>query len=114
MSRGGLYVKLPIVVEVRQWWPDDEAHTEEVIAWLEAGEAHFALRNYGIKQLKLHTLEGLMTVEPGAWIIKGPFGEFYPNRGDIFGSTYRPATEAETAAYHEGVFRPVELMPDGN
>ena len=34
------------------------------------------------------TLEGVMTVLPGDWIIKGVNGEFYPCKPDIFDKTY--------------------------
>lgn len=34
------------------------------------------------------TLEGVMTGEPGDWIIKGVKGEFYPCKADIFAATY--------------------------
>lgn len=34
------------------------------------------------------TLEGLMIVSPGDWIIRGVQGEFYPCKPDIFAATY--------------------------
>lgn len=40
--------------------------------------------------LLISTLEGEMTAEVGAWIIKGVQGEFYPCKPDIFEATYEP------------------------
>jgi len=39
-------------------------------------------------ELKIKTLEGLMHVSLGDWIIQGVKGEFYPCKPDIFESTY--------------------------
>jgi hypothetical protein len=39
----------------------------------------------------IHTLEGVMTIGPEDWIIKGVKGEFYPCKPDIFEATYEPA-----------------------
>ena len=43
---------------------------------------------YGIK-----TLEGLMEVQEGDWIIKGVKGEFYPIKNYIFLQTYEKVDE---------------------
>lgn len=42
-------------------------------------------------QFKIRTLEGVLTVSIGDWIIKGVKGEFYPCKPDIFEATYEPA-----------------------
>lgn len=39
------------------------------------------------------TLEGLLRVSPGDWIIRGVKGELYPCKPDIFEATYEPAEE---------------------
>jgi len=36
----------------------------------------------------IHTLEGVMIVSPGDWIITGVQGERYPCKPDIFEATY--------------------------
>ena len=36
----------------------------------------------------VHSLEGIMEVAQGDWVIKGIKGEFYPCKQDIFGATY--------------------------
>lgn len=38
--------------------------------------------------LQIKTLEGVMTVNTNDFVIKGPFGEFYPCKPDIFAATY--------------------------
>lgn len=40
------------------------------------------------KEVKIKTLEGVMTAEPGDWIITGVNGEQYPIKDDIFKKTY--------------------------
>jgi len=41
------------------------------------------------EQVKIETLEGLMTAEVGDWIIKGIQGEIYPCKNSIFKATYQ-------------------------
>ena len=41
------------------------------------------------------TLEGIMTAEPGDWIITGVKGEKYPCKPDIFDMTYESVSENE-------------------
>lgn len=38
--------------------------------------------------LSIKTIEGVLTVSDGDWIIKGIKGEFYPCKPDIFAATY--------------------------
>ncbi|WP_342480024.1 hypothetical protein NST07_20455 [Paenibacillus sp. FSL L8-0340] len=42
------------------------------------------------KEMKIETLEGVMTASPGDWIITGVNGEKYPCKPDIFKKTYSP------------------------
>lgn len=39
-------------------------------------------------RLEIGTLEGLMTAQPGDWIIRGVAGEIYPCKPDIFAESY--------------------------
>lgn len=41
--------------------------------------------------VQIPTLEGVMTANPGDWIITGVNGERYPCKPDIFEKTYEPA-----------------------
>lgn len=43
--------------------------------------------------LHIPTLEGVMTAQPGDWIIRGVKGELYPCKSDVFDATYEPVTE---------------------
>ena len=40
------------------------------------------------EEIKIRTLEGVMTASPGDWIITGINGEKYPVKDDIFKTTY--------------------------
>lgn len=42
----------------------------------------------------VRTLEGVMRIMPGDWVIKGVRGEFYPCKPSIFDATYEEATDA--------------------
>lgn len=44
--------------------------------------------------LQIETPEGIMSAEPGDWIIRGVAGEFYPCKPDIFEATYEPVEVA--------------------
>jgi len=51
--------------------------------------------NYeGFHRHTIETLEGVMQVQIGDWIIKGIKGEFYPSKPDIFEQTYEPVEDA--------------------
>lgn len=39
-------------------------------------------------ELYIATLEGRMRVLPNSVVIRGPKGEYYPCRGDVFNETY--------------------------
>ena len=75
------YRKKPVVIEAVQWTGNN---LEELRAFVP--EQH---RNNKIHQpLGIVTLEGVMTVSEGDYVIKGIAGEFYPCKPDIFEKTY--------------------------
>lgn len=43
----------------------------------------------------IDTLEGVLHVAPGDWIITGVNGEKYPCKPDIFAKTYEPVEERD-------------------
>lgn len=43
------------------------------------------------RQLAIGTLEGVMTAQPGDWIIRGTEGELYPCKPSVFERKYEPA-----------------------
>ena len=49
-----------------------------------------AERHEGPAPRMISTLEGVMTAQPGDWIITGVNGEKYPCKPDIFEKTYEP------------------------
>lgn len=79
--------KKPVVIEAEQYVPGGQLHIE---AWM---IGHNAREQFGVSgdDVHIHTLEGIMTANPGDWIIRGVKGEFYPCKPDIFGATYEPA-----------------------
>lgn len=72
----GRFRKKPVVVEALQW-------TGENIEELRAFIPKKLLRG-----TKIVTLEGVMTISRGDWIIKGVLGEYYPCKPDVFEKTY--------------------------
>lgn len=79
-----LYRKKPVVIEAVQWTGDNVGDimrfTEQVpdrtLEFLDGGF------------IKIETLEGTMTANPGDYIIMGIKSEFYPCKPDIFKETY--------------------------
>ena len=72
--------KKPIMVQAVQLTNDNVL---EVFRWCNANEW-----NTDPAELKIKTLEGVMTVREGDYIICGVNGEFYPCKPDIFAKTY--------------------------
>jgi hypothetical protein len=44
---------------------------------------------YGRIKLTISTPEGVMTANPGDWIIRGTEGEYYPCKPEVFAKKYR-------------------------
>lgn len=78
------YRKKPVVIEAVQW---TGKNLNDLLLW--------AKRDIGVDlstdQLKIKTLEGVMTADLGDWIIRGVKGEYYPCKPDIFEATYEDA-----------------------
>ena len=76
--------KNQVVIEAMQFkgkWTGDGA---DILEWMGRGGDW----SQDTSELKIHTLEGVMTASSGDWIIKGVAGEFYPRKPDIFDATY--------------------------
>lgn len=112
------YRKKPIVIEATQWFKNgdhpkdnsisiqDPLTDEYRLSW---GEIVDRFHDPDLKYVgrdncsvckkpylehgSINTLEGMMTVCPGDWIITGVKGEYYPCKPDIFEATYEPAWE---------------------
>lgn len=70
--------KKTIVIEAEQWFPGKQI------------KGVMVRNDHLIAHIK--TLEGLMTVTSGDWIITGVNGEVYPCKPDIFEKTYEPVS----------------------
>ena len=88
--------KKPVVVDAVQY-----------LAGLDEGSAHkipgvctctkMGVDHYGPH---IHTLEGVMQVSDGDYVITGVNGEHYPCKPDIFLKTYEPVTTFEPEPGH--------------
>lgn len=75
--------KKAIVIEAEQWFPGSNMEIVKEEVWKDGPYE-------GYKKAYVETLEGIMLVSPGDYIIKGINGEFYPCKPDIFAKTYDP------------------------
>ncbi len=75
------YRKRPVVIEAEQWFP---GRPVDGVREIETGDPFTKIVG------QVDTLEGVMTVIPGDWIITGVKGEKYPCKPDIFALTYEP------------------------
>jgi len=78
------YRKKPMVVEAYQFNPAEKADYIHILSFSDAG--HGIDNRWGIE-----TLEGIMEVKVGDWIVTGVEGERYPVKPRIFEVTYEPA-----------------------
>jgi len=78
------YRKRPVVIEAFQYDGENCRSAAEFV-----GETHedddLCCDSH---VYRIETLEGIMSANPGDWIIKGVKGEFYPCKPDIFEATY--------------------------
>lgn len=75
------FVKKPIPIDTIQW---TGYNFDEIANFM--GDSRPVIA--GTNNLLISTLEGEMKAIPGSWIIRGPKGEYYPCRKDIFEETY--------------------------
>lgn len=74
------YRKKPVEILAVQWKGDN---LHEVLEF--AGTSAFVRIE---DELKIDTLEGIMNVSVGDYVIRGIAGEYYPCKPDIFAKTY--------------------------
>jgi hypothetical protein len=71
--------------------PEDDA--EDFLRFMGLAERNIAwTRNWRSGLMRIVTLEGSMSAQPGDWIVKGIKGELYPVKPDIFKATYEPVS----------------------
>ena len=99
------YRKKPVVIEAFQMTKERRSDNRDWPCWLnEAWNKSFAEvsavscedfpESDGTDRLIIHTMEGVMHVNWGDWIIQGVKGELYACKPDIFAMTYE-AVESE-------------------
>jgi len=76
--------KKPVVIEAVRYMGDNFNDIRQFVG------KDFPLHQLGDDKLGIQTLEGVMWVSPGDWVICGVKGEFYPCKPDIFKATYEP------------------------
>lgn len=80
------FIKKPIPIEAVQWTGDN---VDEIMNFMGDNPPVFDYWN----RITIQTLEGEMKASVGSWIIRGPKGEYYPCRQDIFEETYEQISE---------------------
>ncbi len=80
-----LYRKNPIVIEAFQF---TDKTKDRVQTWVRCNTACNFEGPRNEPCLDIQTLEGVMRVSLGDYVIKGINGEFYPCKADIFEKTY--------------------------
>lgn len=103
--------KKPVVIQAFQF--QQPTSVDEAPDWLiEAVRQEAFLVVDGVAHIT--TLEGVMTAQPGDWIIRGVKGELYPCKPDIFAATYDQVapTTAGTSALQPHQQRVVDEKRD--
>jgi hypothetical protein len=77
------YVKKPVVVEAIQMLSDNIEQVYEML-----GDNLIIVGDTDNKKHFIDTLEGIMELSWGDYVIKGVKGEFYPCKPDIFELSY--------------------------
>ena len=90
MTAPRTFRKRPVQVEAMQY--DGTRESGECLYRWSSGAVDWATVCHGepwpTPALNVATLEGLMTVSPDDWVIRGVAGEFYPCKPGIFAATY--------------------------
>ncbi len=81
--------KKPIIIEAWQF-TEENLENGSLGPPVKAGMVTIYRPHNGVGEVfaEVPTLEGIMTITMGDWIIKGVKGEFYPCKPDIFEMTY--------------------------
>ena len=77
------YIKKPIPIDALQWTGENFDEIHEFVT-------NKPIVITGNNELIISTLEGDMRAPEGSWIIRGPLGEYYPCRREVFEETYEP------------------------
>ena len=104
MSEAQRYRKKPVEVEAVQF-EGGPLNATQVIGWImanggvarwhEASPAHDYLGEDALEHLSLNTLHGTFRAMVGDWIVRGPSGDFWPVKPDIFAETYEAVESSD-------------------
>lgn len=83
------FMKKPVVIEAEPFTDENKDRAFNFVT-CNCSPSH---NDSGAPEMKIQTLEGVMTASLGDWIIKGVNGEFYPCKPDIFEKTYLAVNE---------------------
>ena len=89
MSAPQRFRKKPVEVEAIQYLPHDNC--EQVGAFMGFDVDGEGCDETGNDEYAVETLHGLVWASPGDWIVRGPSGDYWPVKPDIFKQTYEPA-----------------------
>lgn len=110
------YRKKPIEIEAFKWTGDIN-QTEDPIWIVEAikkGDAWVQEDSInGAIEMRIKTLEGVMTANRGDYIIKGIKGEIYPCKPEIFEMTYEAVEERKDCGSKNEKINVVIIKCDG-
>lgn len=97
------FIKKPVVVEARRWDGSEESQ-REIVNWAEgwvSGWFYF---------LEVLTLHGHTRADVGDWIIRGPSGDFWPCKPDIFEESYGEAVIEPTNPARDLIYEGIEAF----
>jgi cysteine synthase len=104
MNTPKTYRKRPVEIQAVRW-DGSVSSAHQIISWIGmSGGVAFRRPSQpyvmGVQPaqsayIDIHTLEGVMSANPGDYIIRGIQGEFYPCKPGIFEATYEPAEVTE-------------------
>lgn len=77
--------KKPVVIDAVKFTGTNQM---EIAAFANGGEQPSKFEIDPERGLSIETLEGVMHVSPGDWVIRGVKGEYYPCKPDIFRASY--------------------------
>jgi hypothetical protein len=91
-STAGRYRKKPVVIDAVRWTGRNIKAVLSLVDFeklpSDGQYVHPGIGEVATGELQIPTLEGVMTAQPGDWIIRGVKGEVYPCKPDIFEATY--------------------------
>ena len=84
--------KKPVVIDAFKWTDgeDQKEDPEWIVDAIKKRDVYFSCEGTSFCEMRITTLEGVMSASMGDYIIRGIKGEIYPCKPDIFEATYEP------------------------